>query len=167
MLLTSATKTVPSFCHATSKFGPGGRPRRGSIPVTSKSRRLHYSVGVTITEDIAAAIGKVPAAGWTPAYDGDGQVREGAWVADISGLLDLQRPHDPLLVCKANDQAATLRPSESLHGEVRSAGGRGERGPRLLGDAARCLRGGAQVDTGAPSPRVRGTSRPPRAAHSA
>ncbi len=61
----------------------------------------------------------------------------------------------------ANDQAATLRPSESLHGEVRSAGGRGERGPRLLGDAARCLRGGAQVDTGAPSPQVRGTSRPP------
>jgi hypothetical protein len=57
--------------------------------LTAKSRRLHYSVGMTITEDIAAAIGTVPAAGWTPAYDGDGQVREGAWVADITGLLDL------------------------------------------------------------------------------
>jgi len=57
--------------------------------LTSRSRRLHYSVGMTITEDIQAAIGKVPAAAWTPAYDGDGQVREGAWIADITGLLDL------------------------------------------------------------------------------
>jgi hypothetical protein len=57
--------------------------------LTARSRRLHYSVGMTITEDIQAAILKVPAAVWTPAYDGDGQVRDGAWVADITGLLDL------------------------------------------------------------------------------
>jgi hypothetical protein len=57
--------------------------------LTAKSRRLHYSVGMTITEPVAEAIGKVPADAWTPAYDGGGQVREGAWVADITGLLDL------------------------------------------------------------------------------
>jgi Transposase DDE domain group 1 len=57
--------------------------------LTAKPRRLGYSAGMTITEDIRAAILAVPAAGWTPAYDGDGQVREGAWVADITGLLDL------------------------------------------------------------------------------
>jgi hypothetical protein len=57
--------------------------------LTAKSRRLHYSVGMTITEPVADAIGKVPAEAWTPAYDGDGQVREGAWVADITGLLEL------------------------------------------------------------------------------
>jgi hypothetical protein len=56
--------------------------------LTARSRRLHYSVGMTITQDIQAAIGKVPADAWTPAYDGDGQVRKGAWVADITGLLD-------------------------------------------------------------------------------
>jgi hypothetical protein len=44
---------------------------------------------MTITEDTQAAIGKVPASAWTPAYNGDGQVRDGAWVADITGLLDL------------------------------------------------------------------------------
>jgi hypothetical protein len=44
---------------------------------------------MTITEDMQAAIGKVPAGAWTPAYDGDGRVRDGAWVADITGLLDL------------------------------------------------------------------------------
>ena len=58
--------------------------------LTAKSRRLHYSVGMTITEDVQDAIGKVPADAWTPAYDGDGQVREGAWAADITGLLDLE-----------------------------------------------------------------------------
>ena len=57
--------------------------------LTTRSRRLHYSVGMTITEDIQAAIGKVPGDAWTPAYDGDGEVRDGAWVADITGLLDL------------------------------------------------------------------------------
>jgi len=57
--------------------------------LTAKSQRLHYSVGMTITEDMQAVIMTVPADGWTPAYDGDGQVREGAWLADVTGLLDL------------------------------------------------------------------------------
>jgi hypothetical protein len=57
--------------------------------LTAPSRRLHYSVGMTVTGDMQAAILKIPASSWTPAYDGDGQVRDGAWVADITGLLDL------------------------------------------------------------------------------
>ena len=57
--------------------------------LTAPSRRLHYSVGMTITEDMQEAVLKVPAGSWTPAYDGDGQVRDGAWVADITGMLDL------------------------------------------------------------------------------
>ncbi len=57
--------------------------------LTAKSRRLRYSVGMTVTEDMQAAVLKVPADSWTPAYDGDGQVRDGAWVADITGMLDL------------------------------------------------------------------------------
>src|SRR5918993_750135 len=32
---------------------------------------------------------RLPASVWTPAYDGDGQVRDGAWVAELTGLLDL------------------------------------------------------------------------------
>jgi hypothetical protein len=44
---------------------------------------------MVITEEMQVAICKVPAGAWTPAYDGDGEVREGAWVADITGMLDL------------------------------------------------------------------------------
>jgi hypothetical protein len=57
--------------------------------LTAPSRRLHYSVGMTVTEDMQAAVLKVPAGSWAPAYDGDRQVRDGAWVADITGMLDL------------------------------------------------------------------------------
>jgi hypothetical protein len=32
----------------------------------------------------------MPKNGWTPAYDGDGQVRDGAWIADVTALLDLR-----------------------------------------------------------------------------
>jgi hypothetical protein len=57
--------------------------------LTARSRPLHYSAGLTITEDIQDAILKVPAGAWTQAYDGDGQARDGAWVAEITGMLDL------------------------------------------------------------------------------
>ena len=57
--------------------------------LTKPGRRLAYSVGFTITEDIQDAILAVPAAAWTPAYDADGLVRPGPWVAEITGMLDL------------------------------------------------------------------------------
>jgi len=57
--------------------------------LTRPGRRLQYSVGFTITDEAQQAIMKIPARAWTPAYDGDGQVRDGAWVAELTGLLDL------------------------------------------------------------------------------
>jgi hypothetical protein len=52
-------------------------------------RRLAYSVGFSMTDDICDAILQVPARAWTPAYDADGLVRPGAWVAELTGMLDL------------------------------------------------------------------------------
>ena len=57
--------------------------------LTRPGRRLAYSVGFTITEDVQEAILKIPARAWTPANDADGQARPGAWVAEITGMLDL------------------------------------------------------------------------------
>jgi hypothetical protein len=53
------------------------------------ARRLAYSVGMTITDDIADAILAIPACAWTPAYDSERQARPGAWVAEITGMLSL------------------------------------------------------------------------------
>ncbi len=41
-------------------------------------RRLHYSVGMTITEEMHQAILTIPDRVWEPAYDAGGQVRAGA-----------------------------------------------------------------------------------------
>jgi hypothetical protein len=57
--------------------------------LASPGRRLHYSVGMTITNDMQEAILQLPDRVWEPAYDAGGQVRPGAWVAELTGLLDL------------------------------------------------------------------------------
>ena len=59
--------------------------------LTRPGRRLAYSVGFTITEDIQQAILALPDRIWEPAYDAGGQVRPGAWIAELTGLLDLSR----------------------------------------------------------------------------
>jgi hypothetical protein len=53
------------------------------------SKRLSYSVGFTLPDTFAPTLASTPKHGWTPAYDADGEVREGAWVADATGLLEL------------------------------------------------------------------------------
>ncbi len=58
--------------------------------LTRPSRRLQYSVGMVITAAIEDAIGTIPARAWTPAYDSDGVQRPGAWVAELTGVLDLE-----------------------------------------------------------------------------
>ena len=57
--------------------------------LASPGRRLHYSIGMTITDDIQDAILALPDRIWEPAYDAGGQVRPGAWVAELTGLLDM------------------------------------------------------------------------------
>ena len=49
---------------------------------------MSYSVGFTLG-DISDTLEKIPAQLWTPAYDADGAVRDGAWVAELTDLLDL------------------------------------------------------------------------------
>jgi hypothetical protein len=57
--------------------------------LTRRGRWLSYSVGMTITEQVHAAVTRIPKRVWTPAYNADGEVREGAWLAEITGMLDL------------------------------------------------------------------------------
>jgi hypothetical protein len=71
------------------RTGSGGGTHEFLDWVTAPGRRLAYSVGFTITEDIQDAILQLPDRIWEPAYDADGQVRPGAWVAEVTGVLDL------------------------------------------------------------------------------
>jgi Transposase DDE domain group 1 len=53
------------------------------------NRGLSYSIGFTLPDHTPQLLEKIPASAWTPAYDPDGQVRDGAWVAELTGLLNL------------------------------------------------------------------------------
>ncbi len=53
------------------------------------AQRLSYSIGFGLTDTIAAALDDLPAEAWTPAYTADGGIREGAWVAEATGVADL------------------------------------------------------------------------------
>ena len=53
------------------------------------SRRLAYSIGFGLNQAIADAVDSIPASAWTPAYDTAGGVREGAWVAEATDMVDL------------------------------------------------------------------------------
>lgn len=48
-------------------------------------RWLSYSVGMMITEAIDQHVLKIPASAWTPAVETGGEVRDGAWAAELAG----------------------------------------------------------------------------------
>jgi hypothetical protein len=53
------------------------------------ARKLSYSLGFTLPEDAVARLARIPATTWTPAYDDERTPRDGAWVAEATGVLDL------------------------------------------------------------------------------
>ena len=53
------------------------------------SQRLSYSVGYGLPANTEKLLALLPDDIWQVAYDSDGSVRDGAWVAELTGLLDL------------------------------------------------------------------------------
>jgi hypothetical protein len=60
----------------------GASPNAPSKPKQAR----HYTENLTGPAD---ALNRLPETAWTPAYDGDGEPREGADVAELTGLLNL------------------------------------------------------------------------------
>jgi Transposase DDE domain group 1 len=54
-----------------------------------QARRMSYSIGYTLPDNTADLLTLIPDSAWTPAYDAEGKVRDGAWVAELTGLLNL------------------------------------------------------------------------------
>jgi DDE family transposase len=84
-VVRDALKQLPSY-------RPGTRPgRRVLVRADSAgcthdfldwvvSQRMSYSVGFTLPDDFADKLALIPDHVWAPAYDADGEVRDGAWV---------------------------------------------------------------------------------------
>jgi hypothetical protein len=56
-------------------------------------QRLSYSVGFGLTQDLVDQLAALPLSAtdstWQPAYNADGQPRQGAWLIEATGLMDL------------------------------------------------------------------------------
>lgn len=61
---------------------------------------MPYSVGVTITGTIHQHVLKIPASVWTPAIETDGEVRDGAWVAELTSDVLGGRPKGMRLIVR-------------------------------------------------------------------
>src|SRR4051794_38277713 len=54
-------------------------------------QRLSYSVGFALPDNTAELLALIPDRVWAPAYDAHDRVRDGAWVAELTDLLDLSK----------------------------------------------------------------------------
>lgn len=53
--------------------------------LAQRGRWPSCSVGMTVGEQVHQNVRKVPASAWTPAVETDGEIRDGAWVAELTG----------------------------------------------------------------------------------
>jgi hypothetical protein len=62
---------------------------------------IRFSVGYELNDTVRTAILDLPETAWTQAINADGEDREGAWVAELTGHLDLSAwPERSRLICR-------------------------------------------------------------------
>jgi hypothetical protein len=62
--------------------------------------RIRFSLGYAINNPVREQILALPEDAWTPAVNQDGQPRDGAWVAELTGLVNLGSwPEGTRLIC--------------------------------------------------------------------
>ncbi len=60
-----------------------------ALAAACRETRVRFSFGYAINEHVREAILALPEAAWRPAINGDGELREGAWVAELTGRVSL------------------------------------------------------------------------------
>lgn len=61
-------------------------------------QRVSYSIGFGLTDAMVASLSEVPESAWSVAIDAEEKVRDGAWVIDATGILDLSTWPDGMRV---------------------------------------------------------------------
>jgi hypothetical protein len=69
--------------------GIGGAGATHDVLDYLHTRAMSYSIGFTLPDNTPGLLKKIPDRAWTPAYDAEGKTRDGAWVAELTELLDL------------------------------------------------------------------------------
>ncbi len=85
LALAQLPKTYRRGRQTLIRTDSGGGTHEFVAWLAQRGRWLSYSVGMTLTDAIHQAVLKVPPSAWTPAVEPDGEVRDGAWVAEVNG----------------------------------------------------------------------------------
>lgn len=93
--------------------------------LTRRGRWLSYSVGMTVTEVIHEHVLKVPASARTPAVETDGEIRDGAWVCELTGDVLDGRPKGMRLIIRKE------RPYPGAQLRITDTDGRGTPPPAI------------------------------------
>jgi hypothetical protein len=105
LALAQLPKTYRRGRHTLIRTDSAGGTHEFLNWLTARGRWLSYSVGMVITDQLHQAALKIPASAWTPALEPDGQIRDGAWVAELAGdvltgwpkgmrlIIRKERPH--------------------------------------------------------------------------
>ncbi|SFR00126.1 hypothetical protein SAMN04488564_1011021 [Lentzea waywayandensis] len=65
------------------------------------ARKPGYSLGFTLPDDAVERLARIPAHAWTPAYNDERSPRDGAWVAEATGVLEMSGwPQDMCVVVR-------------------------------------------------------------------
>ncbi|GAA3368522.1 IS1380 family transposase [Streptomyces sannanensis] len=85
LALAQLPKTYRRGRQTLIRTDSGGGTHEFVAWLAQRGRWLSYSVGMTITDAIHAAVLNIAAGAWTPAVEPDGEIRDGAWVAELTG----------------------------------------------------------------------------------
>lgn len=112
-VLTMALQSLPEYARPRPGPTPGSwvgqrlLARSDSAGATHTfaaacaDRGLRFSFGFPVDARVQAIVDTLAASAWTPAIDADGTPRDGAWVAEVTGLIDLHEwPHGSRLILR-------------------------------------------------------------------
>jgi len=144
-VLDMALEALPA--HARPRPGQGDGPRllarsdsagaTHAFAAACRARGVGFSFGFPVDARIQAVVDLIPPACWAPAGEADGDVRDGAWVAEATAMIDLsswpqgsrlilrkERPHPgaQLTFTDVDGMRVTAVLSDTPHGVVPGQG---------------------------------------------
>lgn len=100
LALAQLPKTYRRGRQTLIRTDSGGGTHEFVAWLAQRGRWLSYSVGVTITDAIHHAVLKIPPAAWTVAVEPGGEIRDGAWGAELTGDVLAGRPKGMRLIVR-------------------------------------------------------------------
>jgi hypothetical protein len=99
--LTYRARRGAAIGHPRSRPLPGSAGASHDLADACRETAIRFSFGYAISEPVRQALLALDESAWVPAIDADGQDREGAWVTELTGKVNLPDwPEGTRLICR-------------------------------------------------------------------